>query len=186
MTERPRAFTYESEGLALDLMTPAGVGLPMPVNSGYAVPRVNNLKAVWDTGATGCAITSDVARQISAPIINQVLVGGVHGVEACNQYLISLFLPNKLYIPDVAATELSSGAGCDILIGMDVISLGDFFTSTLGGKTSFTFRMPASQKHDFSKYWPSDTSTCTCGSGNMYKNCCKKLMKRKGVPFSLQ
>lgn len=178
MTGRPRSFMYEADRVVLELVTPVGVGLPMSADSGNAVPKINGLKAVWDTGATGCAVTVDVAERINAPVINQVLVGGVHGAEPCNQYLLSLFLPNGLYIPGVPVTELSQDAGCDVLIGMDVISLGDFSTSTLGGKTSFTFRIPACQKHDFFKYWPKDTSVCTCGSGNMFKNCCKKQIGR--------
>ncbi|MDR2893335.1 MAG: retropepsin-like domain-containing protein [Deltaproteobacteria bacterium] len=176
------SFTYEADRVALELVTPVGIGLPVSVNSFAAVPDINNLKAIWDTGATGCAITIDVAQKIKAPVINQVLVGGVHGKERCNQYLISLFLPNHVYIPGIPVTELSQEAGCDLLIGMDVISLGDFSTSTLGGKTSFTFRIPSYQKQDFSRYMPKDNSVCVCGSGNMFKNCCKKQIgTRKSV-----
>ena len=174
------SFTNETPGINLELVSMAGVGLPLPDNSSFNRPVVNNLTAIWDTGATGCAITEKVASQVKAPIINQVLVGGVHGAQMCNQYLISLFLPNGVFLPEVTVTELSADAGCDLLIGMDIISLGDFSTSTIGGRTSFSFRIPSCQKQDYAKFWPKDTSICTCGSGNMFKNCCKRMIP-KGV-----
>jgi hypothetical protein len=36
--------------------------------------------------------------------------------------------------------------GIDVLIGMDIISLGDFAISNFDGKTQFSFRIP-SQRH---------------------------------------
>ena len=177
MTMMYRAFSNEAPTVSLELVSAAGVGLPKPRTQEYAHASLNNLKAIWDTGATGCAITLEVAEKINAPVINQVLVGGVHGAQMCNQYLISLFLPNQVFVREVEATELDPEAGCDILIGMNVIVLGDFTTSTIGGKTSFSFRVPSCQKQDYAEYWPKDNSVCTCGSGNMFKNCCKKKIR---------
>lgn len=37
----------------------------------------------------------------------------------------------------------------DLLIGMDIIGLGDFAVTNLGGNTVFTFRVPSVEKIDF-------------------------------------
>jgi hypothetical protein len=176
MSVKVRSFAAEDPGISLELISFVGVGLPISPDVERA-SGVLDLEGLWDTGATGCSITASVAKKINAPVINRVAVSGVHGSQYCNQYFVSMFLPNEIFIHELLVTELAENIGCDVLIGMDIISLGDFSTSTLGGKTSFTFRIPSCQKQDFTKYWPKDTTPCVCGSGNMFKNCCKRLIQ---------
>jgi hypothetical protein len=38
---------------------------------------------------------------------------------------------------------------CEVLIGMDIMSLGDFAVSNLGGRTKFTFQMPSTHDTDY-------------------------------------
>jgi hypothetical protein len=154
------------------LISEIGVSLPNQKKPA----QLSALIGLWDTGATGCAIKDGVANAIGAQPIGRVIINGVHGPQKCNQYLVNLYLPNRIRIASVPATELFSKASFDALIGMNVIALGDFSTSTIGGKTSFTFRIPSCQKQDFVRYWPKDNVVCACGSGNMFKNCCKKLI----------
>ena len=169
---RMQAFTAEAPVLMPALISEIGVSLPHQKTPA----QTSQLSGLWDTGATGCAIKDSVAKAIGAQPISKVIVNGVHGPQACNQYLVNLYLPNNIRINSVPATELFDSAPFDALIGMGVIALGDFSTSTIGGKTSFTFRIPSCQKQDFANYWPKDNSTCACGSGYMFKNCCKKLI----------
>jgi hypothetical protein len=168
---RWQALTYEAPGLSPVLIGEFAVSLP------HQTSHTLELSGLWDTGATGSAIKDKIAKAIDAHPIGRVIVQGVHGPQACNQYLINLYLPNGICIQSMPATELFDNAPFDALIGMNVIALGDFSTNTIGGKTSFTFRIPSCQKQDFVKYWPKDTSVCTCGSGSMFKNCCKKLIR---------
>ena len=51
----------------------------------------------------------------------------------------------------VAAVPVSEGgiAGADILIGMDIITMGDFAITNCDGQSCWTFRMPAVEKIDF-------------------------------------
>jgi hypothetical protein len=39
--------------------------------------------------------------------------------------------------------------GVDMLIGMDMITEGDFIISNYAGRTVFTFRMPSAHSFDF-------------------------------------
>ena len=83
--------------------------------------------------------------------IGQTQVVGVHGEELSNVYLIEVYLPNSVIVREITASE---GPGLtsrldDILIGMDIIGLGDFAVSNYRGKTTFTFRMPSVEEIDF-------------------------------------
>jgi preprotein translocase subunit SecA len=69
-----------------------------------------------------------------------------------------------------------------MLIGMDIIGLGDFVVTNFNGKTMFSFRMPSMASMDFCKnsyLIPRVNETkkigrndpCPCGSGKKYKHC---------------
>jgi len=67
-----------------------------------------------------------------------------------NTYLVNLFLPNNVV---VAAVPVSEGgiAGADMLIGMDIITMGDFSITNCNGQSCWTFRMPSVEEIDFVK-----------------------------------
>ena len=65
-----------------------------------------------------------------------------------NLYQIDLYLPNEIYLNDLKVTE-GELTGCDMLIGMDIITKGDFAISNYNGKTTFTFRTPSLETLDF-------------------------------------
>ena len=63
-------------------------------------------------------------------------------------YLVNITLPNGVRFPGVRVSE-GKIAGADILIGMDIISSGDFALTNRDGKTTFTFRYPSIADIDF-------------------------------------
>ena len=102
-------------------------------------------------------------------------------------YLISLFLPNKVFIPQLRVTKGVLPGDAEVLIGMDIIGQGDFAVTNKDGKTTFSFRMPSIERIDFVKQKPIPTTPvkraspkigrndpCPCGSGLKYKKCCGK------------
>jgi hypothetical protein len=54
-------------------------------------------------------------------------------------------LPNQLLSDRVTVSEIQ---GVDMLIGMDIIQLGDFSISNFEKKTVFTFAIPPYQKQN--------------------------------------
>lgn len=74
-------------------------------------------------------------------------------------------------------------SGFDLLIGMDIITTGDFSITNVGGKTIFSFRVPSIKELDYVKESKSPTpivsaqpkisrnDPCYCGSGKKYKQC---------------
>ena len=67
------------------------------------------------------------------------------GTAIYNKYMIDIELPNDIEIKDVTVCESEIGAQkLDLIIGMNIISKGDFAISNYNNKTKFSFRIPTS------------------------------------------
>lgn len=108
-------------------------------------------KAIWDTGATSCSITQNVVDACGLVPTGMTVVHGVHGAQTTETFLINLYLPNKVGIIGIRAAKGILGDTADILIGMDVITMGDFAITNKGGDTVFSFRVPSIARYDFVK-----------------------------------
>lgn len=143
-----RAFTNKATGRVSEISTPAGVFLVSTGETG--VPnQIEQFTAVWDTGATNTAIASTVVDKMKSVPITFTPVGTGGGVVNAPVHLINIVLPNNVIIPNISVTELKDLHSCDILIGMDIISGGDFAITHPDGKACFSFRMPSHRSVDF-------------------------------------
>jgi len=144
--------------------------------------------ALWDTGATCSVITPNIVKELNIAPSSYTFVSGVHGKARAAQYYIDFGLPNGVMVPKVLVVE-GNPAGCDLLIGMDIIGLGDFVVSCCNGSTQFGLRMPSEITREEMLEMLKDTSAeptvktgkqvgrnspCPCGSGIKYKRCCGK------------
>jgi len=139
--------------------------------------------AIWDTGASNSLITPEIAEKLNLKPISKRMISTPSDKRVqSNVYLINLYLPNRAKIIDIQALE-GIPSSCDMLIGMDVITLGDFAVTNSNGKTAFSFRMPSMTEIDFTKSSHIEPARnenpktgrnepCTCGSGKKYKMCC--------------
>jgi len=121
----------------------------------YAIPQgqkppFKKFKAIWDTGATHSAINQNVVDQCSLKPTGMKEVHGVHGKQLAETFLIAIGLPNNVFFRDIEVT-LGELGGADMLIGMDIITRGDFSITNVGGKTVFSFRVPSIETVDFVK-----------------------------------
>jgi len=107
--------------------------------------------AIWDTGATNCVITQVVIDACGLIPTGQALASGVHGeAEVRDTYLVNIILPNSVGVQSVVVTK-GDMEFVDILIGMDVITTGDFAITNLNGLTKFSFRFPSETHIDFAE-----------------------------------
>lgn len=67
-----------------------------------------------------------------------------NGEAVVNKYLVNIVLPNNFMIPMVIVTE-GKLQGTNMLIGMDIIGLGDFVITHKNNGTIFLFQMPYTQ-----------------------------------------
>jgi hypothetical protein len=116
---------------------------------------------IWDTGATGSAITELFAAKIGLKPVGRKKVSGLGGTIDKNRYLIDVILPNNVRVPDLSVTEIDNPIDDDgnkletfgMLIGMDIICRGDFSLTNYEGKTVMSFRMPSMFKNDYVDEW---------------------------------
>jgi hypothetical protein len=65
-----------------------------------------------------------------------------------NTYMIDIHLVNGISFPSLHVTE-GKFTDTDVLIGMDIISQGDFAITAPEGKTKFSFQVPSTHDIDF-------------------------------------
>lgn len=125
------------------------VGLFIVANSDQVIPnKIEVFSAIWDTGATNTAIASSVVKRMGIQPITFTQVGTGGGPVIAPVYLINIVLPDNFLVPNIRVTELKDLNNCDVLVGMDIISLGDFAITNLDGKTCFSFRIPSLEEID--------------------------------------
>lgn len=183
-----KAFTHTYNGIVPCIRTNVSFSSSFKVASSKKIEAIG----LWDTGATSSAISSEIAKKCGLIPISKTEVATAGGIVSQNVYLVDIFLPNKVVIQSVRVTEIPCIQGADALIGMDVMSCGDLAITHDSNKTTFTFRIPSSDKIDFvetiNKYNQKlierqrkekerilkihGNEKCPCGSGKKYRYCC--------------
>lgn len=108
--------------------------------------------AQWDTGASGTCISEDIASKLGLIPTGKQLIRTPSGSSEVDTYLIDILLPNNVIVRDkmVCGTKIGD-QGIQVLIGMDIVALGDFAISNYGGRTVFSFRTPSKETTDYVK-----------------------------------
>lgn len=184
---RTFGFTVRYDGRANILRSESKISQAFDPSIAKTIPTSKTFNSIWDTGATGSVITKKVVDECGLSPIGMARVQTAERKTTTNVYLVSITLRNNIVIPTLRVTEGTFGSNDDILIGMDVISHGDFVVTNKDGKTAFSFRMPSVEFIDFvNKDQPKRpplmrpgpkigrNQPCPCGSGKKYKKCCSK------------
>ena len=111
-----------------------------------------DVRALWDTGATNTCISEETAKKLAMIPTGKINIKTPSGTKEKYTYMVNIALPNHVGVKELVVCESEIGnQGIDLLIGMDVILLGDFAISNYQGKTTFTFRVPSKQTTDYVK-----------------------------------
>jgi predicted aspartyl protease len=134
-------FKVEYNGIARELSSEVAIADPL---SGK---RLTLKRVIWDTGATNCVLNHGVADKLGLQPTGQMQVMTANGQAIASTFLINIILPplnaeKQVRIIDINAAEGDLGPDTDMLIGMDVISIGDFAVENDGGKTCYSFCLP--------------------------------------------
>ena len=127
------------------LSTEAVVSVDPRFGDPHAPPIV--VSALWDTGANISAVAPKVVSALGLIPIDHNRACGVNGWYESPIFVIDLMLPNKIQIKGLQVS-LGNMDAADMLIGMDVISLGDLLL-TNDGTTRFTIRTPSEGNKPF-------------------------------------
>ena len=105
-----------------------------------SVTEVVKCRALWDTGAIYSVISKSLAEKLGLFPTDTQRAYTAQGFYEASIYRVDIMLPSNIVIK-----KLQIGDGefqdFDFLIGMDVISLGDFHL-TNDGNTVFKFVIP--------------------------------------------
>lgn len=180
--------------MKINALTHTGINIenvlktPIKVSNPINGSEIKSL-AIWDTGATNSVITKSAAQQLGLKAISMANVNGVHGMKQVNVYRVTITLNNENISITTQVTEceeLSAMNDTALLIGMNIINMGDLCITNFEGKTVMTFRVPSLARIDFvedlnlhNKYLrmhqlhlaKNIPDKCGCGSGKLYKNC---------------
>ena len=148
------AFTTVDDNITNQLINSVAVSDSAKTDYSISAEKQSVIKmdciALWDTGATNTAISPKVVKTLGLLTFGQKEIWGVSGANRTTIHVIDLWLPSLITIPKLTVTMAMLG-DIDVLIGMDVISKGDFAISNFNEKTSFTFRIPSIEFTDYCK-----------------------------------
>jgi hypothetical protein len=185
-----RCFTSQYKGINNRLTNQVRIGAA--IANIATVRKIGNYTtfgylAAWDTGATNSMINHKVAQDCGLNPIGIMDISTAGGIiEKRNVYFVSIWLPNKVCLPQVKVVEANLSHGVDLLIGMDVINMGDFTVTNFNNVTTFSFRMPSLECVDYVKILQDASAPkpdpkslpCPCGSGKDFADCHGRKTKR--------
>lgn len=191
MSQDIKSLTLKHPGFANVLVTESAISQAFDPSDRNVNPQFKKYNSIWDTGATNSAISQRVVDECGLKPIGMVNVQGVDGINPSETYLVNIILRNHVGVSQVRVTKGKLGPAADVLIGMDIITLGDFVITNKDGKTVFSFRIPSVECIDFTeqinsaktalavkpKPYPGTgrNAPCPCGKPKKkYKNCCGK------------
>jgi predicted aspartyl protease len=143
----------QKPGIKQMILTLVSVLPPGSGNSGTPPPsKTQQHVALWDTGATNSVICKSVASAMGLQPISARKMHTANGDNVSNVYLVDLALPNNVILEAMQVSEAdftTFNPTVHMLIGMDVINLGDFSITNYKGDTVMNFRLPSFEEHDF-------------------------------------
>lgn len=142
-----RAFSLKASGLLNTLQTEALIISDVRDKSFNPIPKM--WSALWDTGASKSCISKKIVDYLHLIPVGKTSISTANGISDVNTYFVNVGLPNGVMIPNVLVSCADLGDNLDALIGMDIISYGDFSITNFNGRTTFSFRIPSIEEIDF-------------------------------------
>jgi hypothetical protein len=168
-----QAFTLKSPGTLNRVITDIGVSAAFdPAAPPTPEPTLTGAKALWDTGATKSVISTELVKTLALQPVGVAKVNHAGGEGTSHTYLVNFRLPHAVGVAGILVTEFPSTPGdFGVIVGMDVICLGDFSLTNMDGKTWVSFRMPSCGTIDYVVEWNKERHTavswnspCPCGA----------------------
>lgn len=129
----PVSFTLTPSFLIHRLITPVRICIAHEPSPDKPHPPVIEVKGLWDTGAVCTTITSGLAAALGLTPMGFETVYHANGSCRAKKYKVNIILPNGIEISNLDVLE-GNLHGCDALIGMDIITQGDFALTHRNGK----------------------------------------------------
>ena len=142
------SFTIDYDGISRVIISDIAVSDAFDPASPPESSTYKPFKSLWDTGATCTCISSHVAAELGLVPVGSSVMHTAGGIIDTNRYIVNIELPNKIAFQFVEVMEAELFE-TDVLVGMDIITAGDFALSNVDGSTTFSFRCPSTKRIDF-------------------------------------
>ncbi len=100
-----------------------------------------SVTALWDTGANVSVICESVAKNLGLEVKGAAELRYANGLQRSNIYKIDLALSKDVVFKNHFVRECRDGGNFEMVIGMDIISRGNFRILNRSGKTVFEFEI---------------------------------------------
>jgi len=139
-----RAFFTTYMGITDELTTSVSI-LPLYTTDTALRGVPFETEALWDTGATVTCIKPSLWKRLKLCSLesDRIELSGINGKVTTELTLVNLLLTPALGIDFCPIYVTDFPGDSDMLIGMDIIGMGDFVICNTDNKTSFSFAIPS-------------------------------------------
>jgi len=143
-----RTLDFEYKRIVREISTPVTIYPSFSSAEGKMVTT----SAIWDTGADHSVLSPKIVQELQLCAIDTKPVHGINNSNCLSDVVIaSIRLADDLVLAD-RRFSVNNIPGTDVLIGMDIIMMGNFVINNTDGKTLFSFVIPPiKEKISFSK-----------------------------------
>lgn len=135
-------FTIRHKKLVRQVLTPVRVVNPVTMEEEETL-------ALWDTGSTSTCISNTIAYKLRMRKKAEMISLGVHGDNLVGVYSAEIKIGKNISIPIDVTNFGNMSNEIGVIIGMDIITMGDFALSNADGHTVMTFRIPSQGEINF-------------------------------------
>lgn len=143
-----QALTLKTSGIARSILIPVVASQSKILCDKFRLEKIEaDVLALIDTGATNTSISSRLANSLGLKIIEQCKVNAAGGIHTANVYSINVLLRNMVNFANIRAAEFVTNNKFDVIVGMDILTLGDLAITNHNRQTVLSFRVPPDVKH---------------------------------------
>ena len=104
--------------------------------------KIVNTTAIWDTGANHSVLSPKIVKELGLRSIDTAPIHGINNMSRESDIVVaSIRFTDDLVLTNRRFSVINI-PGTEVLIGMDIIKMGNFVINNSKGKTLFSFVIP--------------------------------------------
>ena len=139
-------FTQRNSDIIESIITECRICPPVNFAEGEMPTKIyTSQNAMWDTGATNTLISPKIVNALGLKPFGKCGISSANGIIETNTYLVHVGIPSGSIVTNVLVLE-DENDDYEVVIGMDIISRGDFVFTNHMGHSTFSFRIPSKEE----------------------------------------
>jgi len=137
---------YKFSGIQKRIVTPIKIINALIEKNESKTSVYTTENALWDTGATISAITPKLVKYLGFIPAGTMAISGITGALDVRFILVAIQLPDGILRENIKMAVCDFSQNINIILGMDIITLGDFELLHGNNNTIFSFTSPPSEE----------------------------------------